>query len=95
MSKLFASCTARVLLPRGRGDKRLVADGAAVHEVMVASHGPAEYLRRVARPRHVGEPSVAPAAVFLAAASAANPRLLTLSSAVLIGRSSLTFQSSK
>ena len=47
MSKLFASCTVRVLPPRGRGDKRLVADGAAVHEVMVASHGPADYLRCV------------------------------------------------
>ena len=30
MSKLFASCTVRVLPPRGCGDKRLVADGAAV-----------------------------------------------------------------
>ena len=47
MSKLFASCTVRVLPPRGRGDKRLVADGAAVHEVMVASHGPADYPRCV------------------------------------------------
>ena len=49
MSKLFASCTVRVLPPRDRGDKRLVADGAAVYEVMVASHGPADYLRCVDR----------------------------------------------
>ena len=44
MSKLFASCTVRVLPPRGRGDKRLVADGAAMH---VASHGLADYVRCV------------------------------------------------
>ena len=47
MSKLFDSCTVRALPPRGRGDKHLVADGAAAHEVMVASHGPAGYSRCV------------------------------------------------
>ena len=64
MSKLFASCTVRVLPPRGRGDKRLVADGAAVHEVMVASHGPADYLRCVDW-KQVGSNSCYPLSVEL------------------------------